>query len=33
MAKDAMVYPQAIGVAATWDPDLARRWRKTFAVR
>ncbi len=24
MAKDAMVYPQAIGVAATWDPDLAR---------
>ena len=25
MAKDAMVYPQAIGVAATWDPDLARQ--------
>jgi len=24
MATDAMVYPQAIGVAATWDPDLAR---------
>ena len=24
MAKDAMVYPQAIGVAATWDPNLAR---------
>ena len=24
MAKNAMVYPQAIGVAATWDPDLAR---------
>ena len=24
MAKDAIVYPQAIGVAATWDPDLAR---------
>jgi len=24
MAKEAMVYPQAIGVAATWDPDLAR---------
>jgi beta-glucosidase len=24
MARDAMVYPQAIGVAATWDPDLAR---------
>ena len=24
MAKDAMVYPQALGVAATWDPDLAR---------
>ncbi len=24
MAKDAMVYPQAIGVAATWEPDLAR---------
>ena len=24
MSRHAVVYPQAIGVAATWDPDLAR---------
>ena len=30
MAKDAMVYPQAIGVAATWDPGLAREMAGTI---
>jgi beta-glucosidase len=33
MARDATVFPQAIGLASTWDPELARSLAEAFGAK